>query len=335
MTDAGFCVMIEAILRCEGGNFMSEGRSPTRGFVTVATGRLKYYRMAHALLLSYRLASENPLPFAILTDRKNRYTDAFDDVVLLEDAHHSYMDKLELLTYAPYDENLFIDSDCLAFGDLNRLWSCFDSASDFSAFGAVLPMDATDGWFTREGAGKYGDQLDHLVYFHGGIYFIRRGEKCGEIRRMAQDIAEHYRDFRFRMFKNPADEPILALAMTVCGCLPVPRVTWNITLYNFTIYDEMDFFRRRLLYRRKGAPAGVSPAECLIVHFGSGQFDCPDYLRESRKVRFEHRWGRAWNPLEEKLNRALCQVMYVLIHSARLVLRPIKNWLKRRRKRGK
>lgn len=309
---------------------MAEKKSFTRGFVTVATGRPKYYRMAYILLMSYRLASASPLPFAILADRKNRYTEAFDDVVLLEDAHRSYMDKLELLKRAPYNENIFIDSDCIAFGDLNRFWAGFDGATDFSAFGTTLPLDATDGWFTREGAGKYSDQLDHLIYFHGGIYFIRRGATCDAIYGVARDIAAHYRDYRFRMFKNPADEPILALAMTVCGCLPAKREPWRITLYNFTVYDEMDFFRRKLLYHRKGEPAGA-PTECVLLHFGSGQFDCPDYLRESRKVRFEVRRGRAWNAWEEKLNGALCRLLYALIHSARLALRPIKKWWKHHR----
>lgn len=46
----------------------------SRGFVTIATGKEEYYRLAHNLLLSYKYHTENPLPFALLCDRENEYT---------------------------------------------------------------------------------------------------------------------------------------------------------------------------------------------------------------------------------------------------------------------
>ena len=46
----------------------------TRGFITIATGRDKYYEMAKNLVLSYRLFCDNPLPFAIMCDKEYEYT---------------------------------------------------------------------------------------------------------------------------------------------------------------------------------------------------------------------------------------------------------------------
>ena len=46
----------------------------SHGFLTIAAGDEKYYKMAANLLQSYRYFSKSPLPFAILADRENEYT---------------------------------------------------------------------------------------------------------------------------------------------------------------------------------------------------------------------------------------------------------------------
>ena len=95
----------------------------TKGFLTIATGREEYYRIASNLLRSYRMFCKTPLPFAILADKENTYTEGFDDVIIFpERANNSYLDKLSLGEYLPYDINIFIDADCLAYGDLNQLF---------------------------------------------------------------------------------------------------------------------------------------------------------------------------------------------------------------------
>ena len=71
----------------------------TKGFVTIATGDERYFELACNLLHSYKHFSKNPYPFAILTDKNNKYTEEFDDVIVLEDTTSSYMDKLKLLLY--------------------------------------------------------------------------------------------------------------------------------------------------------------------------------------------------------------------------------------------
>ncbi len=284
---------------------MAETKTPTRGFVTIATGKEIFFRMAHTLLLSYRLASANPMPFAIMTDQRNRYTEDFDDVVILDDASGSYLDKLKLLIQAPYDETIFVDADCIAYGDLNRYWDGFEGATDFSSFGAVLPIGDKSAWFSKEGAGRYADQIDHLLYFHGGVYFIRRGATCERIYRQSLEIAEHYHEFQFRMFKHPADETILSLAMTLCGCVPAERAPWHFALYDISRFRHVDFFRRSLTYRKRDAKPGEGFTPCVLVHFKSRNYGCPMCFIEARKVHYESRNHRPWGALENLRNRLL------------------------------
>ena len=127
----------------------------TRGFVTIATGNEKYYRLADNLLRSYRANSNADAPFAIICDRENELTKDFDQVIKVDEPSCSYMDKLLLYRYAPYDETIFIDADCLVFSDLSGLWEDFSDADDVSCYGCVHPLDSQTAWFTYDGCGKY------------------------------------------------------------------------------------------------------------------------------------------------------------------------------------
>ena len=90
-----------------------------KGFVTIATGQERYYKLARNLLHSYRLFAKDPFPFAIISDRENEYTSEFDKVIVISDASNSYNDKLKLFRELPFEETIFIDADSLAYGDLH------------------------------------------------------------------------------------------------------------------------------------------------------------------------------------------------------------------------
>lgn len=195
----------------------------TQGFVTMATGDERYYRMAVHLLQSYKLYTKKPYKFAIIADKANKYTAEFDDVIIISNAQKSYMDKIRLLENCPYDENIFIDADCLAYDDLNIYWQAFENASDFSAFGKALPLNSKDGWFQQNGTGKYKDMIHFVTHLHGVIYFIRRGDTCLKMLELCYNLIENYNDFDIPFFPNPADESVFALAMAIMNLKPTER----------------------------------------------------------------------------------------------------------------
>lgn len=194
----------------------------TRGFVTIATGAERYFDIARNLLWSYRQFASVKYPFAIICDRRNKYTEEFDDVILLEKAHCNYLDKLQLYEYLPYDETIFIDADSLAYGDLDEWWDIFKDADDFSLFGyAWTDLKCRRGWFIPEGTGEFRDKIRFIPDFNGGIYYMRRGEKCKRVLELANYFAENFSQYKFNGFTSPADEPCLALAMAVEQCMPL------------------------------------------------------------------------------------------------------------------
>lgn len=223
----------------------------TRGFVTIATGHKQYFELARNLLYSYHLFASQKYPFAIICDTENEFTAEFDDVILLKNARCNYLDKLQLYEYLPYDETIFIDADSLAYGDLNDWWNIFEKADDFSVFGyAWTNLESGRGWFVPEGMKEYKDRLFYIPDFNGGVYYIRRGEICKKIFRLANYFAEHYHEYQFNGFKKAADEPVLALAMTIEQCKPMDIHEKGLAFAPTKKNAELDISIPRAYYHR-------------------------------------------------------------------------------------
>lgn len=238
----------------------------SRGFITIATGKDEYYRMAAYLVRSYRQYSSDPLPFAILCDRENEFTALFDDVILYPNgATNSYLDKLDLGLFMPYGETIFIDADCLAYGDLNMLFSCFQTADDFSCFGRVLPLDDKTGWFEYENLGSLKEKVSYVVGLHGGIYYMRRGEAVQAVFETAKSLLPEYHSFRFKgKFDTPGDEPVVALSMALNQCKPVPFRTGT-----FCCYWEHENQMKLDITTPKAVVLGDPPERVVLVHWGT------------------------------------------------------------------
>ena len=236
----------------------------TKGFITIATGKEEYYALAQNLLWSYRRFCREPLPFAILADRENEYTTEFDDVIIFpHGATNSYLDKLCLAEHAPYDITIFIDADCLAFGDLNVLFDHFRDADDVSCFGRVLPLDDKTGWFEYENLGELQQNVSYVVGLHGGIYYIRRGETSQKVFQDARSFVPDYPKFKFKgKFDTPGDEPLVALAMAVNSLRPIPFIREDICCYwEHDQHMDMDITR--------GRATVDSQYDTILLHWGT------------------------------------------------------------------
>ena len=95
------------------------------GLITIAYGPHKYMRMAEALALSYR--RWNPkLPFCVVTDQANaeRLAGYYDVVRIIDPSYgKGVAQKLCVDRYSPFDETLFVDSDCVFYHDPALTWN--------------------------------------------------------------------------------------------------------------------------------------------------------------------------------------------------------------------
>lgn len=255
-----------------------------RGFVTLAVGNIKYYKLAANLLKSYRYSAKTPLPFAIVADRVNKYTCLFDKTILLTDYTASYMDKLEILNHPPFDENIFIDADCLVYQDINQYWNYFP-LKGMSCFGKALPLTSHDGWFEIDDVGDYKHKVSYIPQMHGGIVFFRNDALTQSIYQTACSIANDYKKYRFKYFDNPADEPILALSMAVHNSKPIELSKSDreraFVFYPTVCHVDMDIKKRRLSYQNN---EGKVVDNVLLLHWQNVNTEKPSYKIEVKKL---------------------------------------------------
>lgn len=296
----------------------------SKGFITVATGKEEYYQLAENLLRSYHLFCKSPLPFAVLADQENVHTDKFDDVILFPNgASNSYLDKLSLGEYLPYDINLFIDADCLAYGDLNQLFEYFESADDFSCFGRVLPLDDKTGWFEYENLGELQKKVSYVVGLHGGIYYMRKGETSRRIFDDAKAFVPDYPKFKFKgRFNTPGDEPLVALSMAVNGCRPIPFVNEAICCYwEHLEHMEID------LSEGLAKVESERPYNALLVHWGTRYTRQPEYQKQVEMLDILEE-----NDQDQRQKIKTCKKKYDRLMAAekrRKLARRVKNKIKR------
>ena len=251
------------------------------GFVTLAVGDEKYYKLAANLLQSYHLNGNSDAPFAIFADRENAYTALFDNVVLLESPHLSYLDKLDMLEMPPYDHNVFIDADCLIYNDVSLLIKCAQMEG-VRCFGRALKLTSSDGWFLAEDIGEYKNQISFIPSMHGGIIFFSADTLTKSIQKKALEISADYSKYRFKYFEKPADEPILALSMAIHDCSPIElqgdRIGKAFCFYPAAEEVKMNIRKKELSYVAK---AGGEPCNGVtVLHWQNHMTKKPIYGRE-------------------------------------------------------
>ena len=248
----------------------------TRGFVTVATGKDEYYKQARNLLRSFRLHNPN-VKFAILCDRENEYTSGFDDVVILRNASFSYRDKFRLLTDCPYDENIFIETDCLVYRNLEFFWTLLAQEWDFSSFG--WNDGKIDTWIQNDECIKGicklmgGRMISSIPIFNPGYLFIRRG---ASVKKMYEDISimENYligdwkNDQVLFVNGNLRDDPLFCLAMEFNGmrCAAKPSRGKCLAVPSGYKYLNVDILGGKLKVRDRN---GKEIDDCSLLHFSA------------------------------------------------------------------
>ena len=251
----------------------------TRGFVTLATGNIKYYKMALNMLKSFRL--HNPeAKMAIVCDQKNEITSCFDDVILLESANGDYRDKFTLLVKAPYDENIFIEPDCLIYRNLDIFWEMLSKDSDFSCFG--WNNGGIKCWFKSAEAQQHLldlmpeiQNIDDAPLFNPGYFFIRRSDACKKMFDDCIKISKAVSEDDFLNSYPPIhvngklrDDEIFNIAMHINGfiCNEKPEKGKCIFLPSKYTINQIDMCKGILNVTDK---TGKEFKECSLLHFST------------------------------------------------------------------
>lgn len=203
----------------------------TKGFITVATGKWYCY-LAQNLVMSYRLFANCDLPFYVITDKKGekKLKKYFDGVIVVDNPHYNFLDKIDVYKNTPFDETIFLDADMNIIKDISFIFDEFEkNGSEVSCYGYYEQI--------REGmkpnhfgnaAVKY-FSLVKFIAFGGGMYYYKKSLAADKfIDFIYNDLIPNYDKYELlhigAYYGNDiscmADEPLMELAMLVKNMKP-------------------------------------------------------------------------------------------------------------------
>ncbi|MDB4028790.1 hypothetical protein N9459_06350 [Flavobacteriaceae bacterium] len=254
----------------------------TRGFMTIAFGKERYIDMALSLGRSLKLNSPN-IKRAVVTDSKSVALKNFYDFIipLNHDYGKNVEQKLHIDKYSPFEETLFIDSDCLVFRDLEFAFDLF-KGSKAIAIGTefFFPNDTCVFADIKEVTQNLG--IIKIPRFNGGIYYVSKSSIQQNILITARSFISNYKEQGFYSFREqgPADELLIGAAIELLGH---GNISDNGLLMRTPIGIVgdlgVDVFKGYSKFNKSGHI--VEPA---IVHFAGNLVNLPEYKREIRKL---------------------------------------------------
>lgn len=267
-----------------------------RGMLAIAYGPPKYLEGAKALARSFRL--HNPhLPTAVVTDSHDpELLRLFDHrVELVRERGQPMHQKLHADCYTPFQQTLYIDSDCLVNRRVDDLFEVLGSANG-GAFG-IGGWDYAEGtWYVDVGALCRRLGVGSIPKFNGGLFvFDKEGAKSLFAAARYWMDAEEELPFAATHGGERSDELPISVAMVQHGWRAVTgggyeRAMWTTIDAGFR-GAKLDVLRGKCRVWRDGPEVPEGPA---VSHFLAYAHAGQMYRREVMKLRLHERGWPAW-----------------------------------------
>ena len=254
-----------------------------RGVITLAYGHKRYVEQARSLAHSLQIHAPE-LPRTLVTDSDNsEVRRLFTNVVEYRSEYGSGVSqKLFLDRYSPYEQTLFIDSDCLVLGNLKEFWSAFNGQYFGVPGHKFLRKGSTDPYLDVDHALAC-FHLDAIPKFNGGTYYFNRSREAAAFFDTVREILGNWKTLRLSEFRGdgPPDEVIYALAMAVHQIGPTfmgPRGMWTPIGYKGPL--RLNALHGTCSFEKEGMK--LSPE---IIHFPWEYAKSFVYARERSKLK--------------------------------------------------
>ncbi|MCH1571515.1 MAG: hypothetical protein L7S64_09235 [Longimicrobiales bacterium] len=172
--------------------------APTRGYLTLAAGSLRYLEMAVDMALSLREHTRHPV--GLVCDEATaemvteRYPTVFDCIAPVgADFRDGRALKYGVAEASPWEEAVFVDADCLVLGTLDH---AFDALADrpLAFLGELLTRDDDEhhhGFSTRRLMRTF--HLDHYLKTNSGFFAFRKAPAESFMRACLRSFVEEAR----------------------------------------------------------------------------------------------------------------------------------------------
>src|SRR5665213_483052 len=196
--------------------------------------------------------------------------------------------KLHIDEYLQTEHTLFIDSDCICFGNLGDIFTAC-GGMDVSVAGVIVKAESWCGEpLARVVKQNWG--LDELIRFNGGLYYVRKSETAHRVFGKAREIAADYDKYGFDRIKNKwiNEEPTLSIAMMLNNQKPVAdNGSFMTDLFTDRRPGELNVLKGTRILKnppqplpghRAWYPAQYSP---ILLHFSGTRLDSYPYVSQS------------------------------------------------------
>jgi len=293
--------------------------------------------MACNLAMSFLLWNhDSAIQFFLVTDRPDYIPHQLKkEINVIEktpaELNKGFSSKLQISDFLQTKQTLFIDADCLIYGDLNRVFDLFEGRSL-----SVIGYNRTDGIdtgfckniqsvMTRTG-------IDYFPMLCGSIYYIEKNDTSYQAFKYANQLLSSYDDIGLiRLRDRENEEPLIAIAMAKYHQQPIndPGFVKGDRMY----YDHLKsniLNGSARLWSDKEPPVPIystlMDAEPLIVHYNASYSESFEYKSEVARIRkvYLKKWSKI-------LAGAYANIVHMLpgklIKNTKNLLRPLYNTL--------
>ena len=301
-----------------------------RGVLTLAYGERRFVEQARSLAHSLELHAPG-LPRALVTDSEDPELRELYTIIPYRPAFGSGVrQKLYLDLYSPYEETLFIDSDCLVLGNLESFWQAF-AGHVFSVPGfRYLEKGSADPYLDVDHVLET-LHLTRLPKFNGGVYYFTRSAEATRFFEVARKLPDEWNSLNFREFRNngPADEAIYSVAMAMQDCTPVfmnPGGMWTPVGYTGrfsldAIQGSCSFVKESMLLKPE------------VIHFPGEYGYLYAYARE--RARLQRRIAGKSTPVAQMLAAFLRSALWQMSRRSSSLGRIGRAWVRSSRRFAK
>ena len=195
-----------------------------RRVITIATGKKLYIDLALNLARSFFWwHPKSDIQFQLVTDQEELIPENLRNRIEIipvkpGEFGEGFSPKLSLDILASEGQTLFIDSDCLIFGDLASIFEKF-KGHKVSVIGGYI---SSGEWFGDIQTICKNFNISHIPKFNGGIYYLEKGIQATLVYEKARQIEKKYDQIGFVRLRNrPNDEVVMALAMQLYSQKPI------------------------------------------------------------------------------------------------------------------
>jgi len=308
-----------------------------RGVLTIAGGKKLYIDMACNLAMSFLLWNrDSGIRFFLVTDHPEYVPEKLKTEITIvektpEELNKGFSSKLQIGDFLQTRQTLFIDADCLVYGDLNGVFSLFEGRSL-----SVIGYNRTEGIDTgfcrdiKSVMAKTG--IDYYTMLCGSVYYVEKGEIADKAFDYANGLLPSYDDIGLIRLRNREnEEPLIAIAMAKFQQQPLADtglVKADRMYYDHLQSNILSGYAR--LWSDKEPPVPVystlMESKPLIVHFNASYSETFEYKSEVVRVRKVYLGG--WSKAAVNAYASLTQVWPgKLAKGTKNLLRPLYNLL--------